>query len=1037
MRTRRLALVAIFLTVACGAEAQSHQFPAVDTNNIFTRNEPHPGTETKSLYISGPIPWFDVRTFGARPLPATDRDQITTATCKGTSIRVEGAKDFIAGDGIVVSRCGKRTSQRTPAAPTVTSLGPTGSSTISYECVAADSLEGLTRAGPPGSTTTAPTVFGNLPVGISSISRSGNVVTVNFTSPINAKASLNQHIVVWNVEGAATSFNGLFLIASSPSPTRITYNQIGPNESGTVSRIVPYSVGKLINAFRITSITRTGNVVTITTDVPHNIPVGTAAWPTLVEIYGVYPTDLDGWYPVGGVAASTITLYTGLYVDGIETGVPYVGNGAANGQPEWNTMGVVAWESNLVNCGTPRGSTSFYYLYANYIGSGPYDIIGSTTPGVGTYQDWGPFLNKKTAYPYTAPPAADVPRTAPSTDQNQEYVGTVTGILGTDFTVSPPATTGDRSERVFHDNSVAVGNAINSGCNVANGSVYLSGPNWTNLNSNQYQYYIFNAPFAIPSAGQNCSQGVTILVGDNLWTNDTVNKNAPLNLKGQGTSQWLGNANPLLNDTDQSSYGLYITGLGFYTQHDGQFGVVSNARYANYTGVSFDSPGNTAIGFWSNSTDRSSFTNYFCGDYWGGFPGYDGLYQGSSNAVWNPDGFSIVGAPIPNMLWSDATQMVMECSNNSQGKGIEIYSSQFGGLSNTFKISNIITDQAPLTPVAWTYGNVGMTGIDIHDAIPDSVSMSVFSQIGAGTETLTISNVTGAGINAITGAPLRGIFSTQDNLETSTPLGQNVNSVREDVYGTIYAGPYGTTNATNTDVFQQKPLIFPEEINFPMAWNFYVPNVRATATGSGSWPAGTHYACVLPVGWNGGDAGDATMPNNGCGIAVTTSKSQAIQISWSSTAGAMGYDIYIDGRQQNRSMIPVGTTTENYRGNGLGASQPSRPGSGFPLLDKNGLTTPIVRTEYTMTIGPQTISGCSLSSPLGGSSAGSFISGTSGMCMFTVTPGLTALKGWACDAHDLTTPAHAINQTEYTTTTASFKGTAASGDVIIWKCAAF
>jgi hypothetical protein len=84
------------------------------------------------------------------------------------------------------------------------------------------------------------------------------------------------------------------------------------------------------------------------------------------------------------------------------------------------------------------------------------------------------------------------------------------------------------------------------------------------------------------------------------------------------------------------------------------------------------------------------------------------------------------------------------------------------------------------------------------------------------------------------------------------------------------------------------------------------------------------------------------------------------------------------------------------------------------------------------------LSGCSLTNELGGQTAGSFKSGTTGTCTVTVTPGVrTAPNGYSCWARDLTTPADAFGQTAYTTTTATLSGTTSSGDLITWGCVAF
>jgi hypothetical protein len=74
---------------------------------------------------------------------------------------------------------------------------------------------------------------------ITSISRSGNLVTANFATMSPAFVATSgsggpNTIVVVNVTGGSTSFDGTFAL-STASPTSATWTQTGANESGTVS----------------------------------------------------------------------------------------------------------------------------------------------------------------------------------------------------------------------------------------------------------------------------------------------------------------------------------------------------------------------------------------------------------------------------------------------------------------------------------------------------------------------------------------------------------------------------------------------------------------------------------------------------------------------------------------------------------------------------------------------------------------------------------------------------------------------------------
>lgn len=83
---------------------------------------------------------------------------------------------------------------------------------------------------------------------------------------------------------------------------------------------------------------------------------------------------------------------------------------------------------------------------------------------------------------------------------------------------------------------------------------------------------------------------------------------------------------------------------------------------------------------------------------------------------------------------------------------------------------------------------------------------------------------------------------------------------------------------------------------------------------------------------------------------------------------------------------------------------------------------------------------CTATTLLGGGSAGSVASGTTGVCAFTVLMGdsATAPNGWVCRTNDLTTPADTVTQVlPVSTTSASFSGTTASADVIQFSCTGY
>lgn len=88
-------------------------------------------------------------------------------------------------------------------------------------------------------------------------------------------------------------------------------------------------------------------------------------------------------------------------------------------------------------------------------------------------------------------------------------------------------------------------------------------------------------------------------------------------------------------------------------------------------------------------------------------------------------------------------------------------------------------------------------------------------------------------------------------------------------------------------------------------------------------------------------------------------------------------------------------------------------------------------TKFTMT-------GCSASATTGGSTAGTFTSGTTGTCAPVITLP-SAPTGWTCRFTDRTTAvdANSVTETTSTATTNTASGTTVTGDVISFSCAPY
>lgn len=79
---------------------------------------------------------------------------------------------------------------------------------------------------------------------------------------------------------------------------------------------------------------------------------------------------------------------------------------------------------------------------------------------------------------------------------------------------------------------------------------------------------------------------------------------------------------------------------------------------------------------------------------------------------------------------------------------------------------------------------------------------------------------------------------------------------------------------------------------------------------------------------------------------------------------------------------------------------------------------------------------CTTASQTGGATAGTFAATCTAQTVI-ITFAFTAPTGWSCNAHDLSTPADALNQTASSTTTATLTGTTVASDTISFNCMAY
>lgn len=142
-----------------------------------------------------------------------------------------------------------------------------------------------------------------------------------------------------------------------------------------------------------------------------------------------------------------------------------------------------------------------------------------------------------------------------------------------------------------------------------------------------------------------------------------------------------------------------------------------------------------------------------------------------------------------------------------------------------------------------------------------------------------------------------------------------------------------------------------------------------------------------------------------------------------------GGHLYDDGAATQKYGLSVNTGAAVTNGQIASVNMATNTTSVFDML---GTFTGIL-TGNTGLPAP-TITGCSATGAVGNGDIGTYASGTTGTCTVVVTPygtaNILAPNGYVGNANDLTTSADTQDQSASTTTTATFKGTTVSGDIV-------
>jgi hypothetical protein len=747
-----------------------------------------------SIDITGPIPWVDTTNFGVRPLAYPANTITVTTSASSPTVTTTGVSDFHVNDGIAIPGAGNATAQSTPAAPTVTVIGIAGGAgTINYQCVGVDKQWGLTAASPSGTTTSAPLVFGAVAVGISTISRTTNVVTVT-TSSTMPFSSGTLHAVIANVTGGTTQFSGPAQLVTVTSGTTLTFAQTGANESGTVTAS-SYVLFK--NSFQLTSVQSTAgsNQIVLTTDVNHNIQFNNSGTrPVKIFLDGINfagatpPGYANGLFGVAGVTANTITVTT-QYTSPVTA--------TATASLSLATSGVAQMSATVypvidVTCPALSGTTKYYAIYANY-GSG-FAPIGFTIWGTNFFEDYGPAFTKAGFVP---PPAMNLPATPPGAAQRQIFSGQIApnGISGSTLTLTSNVPAAVAGVTAYHDNGVPFQNAIASSCQSSGGvglniegfaSVYLPRPSL----GGSY-WYIFNAPTDLSAT---CNR-ISVIDGGRVYLDGTLSADnagflnwiTPHDLAGldnfaAGAVSGLqvlayGHASPEM--VTPPSGGARVAGMQFNTVSNGEVGLLNQAQNTWLWDNSFLTSGNPGItsiplvyvnNFFENhitNTTTSGSVNFMFPIVQAGAPPLGEV------AFWPIPTIELLGPQIP--------YFIMDGLNYFNDRGIQI--DMINGNSGSpaqMSISDVGTYQSPLNPLVTIYGDGagGILRLDLKRTVTDSVLQPnvscISSDSGKCIGIYTTDTIGGASTSTptYTGAPSLSVF---EYLNTGGAPAQNTN----------------------------------------------------------------------------------------------------------------------------------------------------------------------------------------------------------------------------------------------------------------------
>jgi hypothetical protein len=774
------------------------------------------------------------------------------------------------------------------------------------------------------SSTTATTIYGHRTVVLDSVQnfQNGRYITI-------FNAGLPCHLSTPSAPTVTPSVNsgGLNTSAGNAGKSFYAYKIVAADKFGcytAASASGSISKGTALGrqSVSISTLSRTNNVVTVTTSSNHNLV------PKQL-IYINYFSTTDGTFEGFWLVATTPTTTTFTFLSSMDTRTG--GSISATGGT------LYAYNANHITWTAVPGAWK-YYIYGRT--GETFTLLGQTLNNF--YSDFGSPMNDNQTFPVY------IPTSAPASGANDHLTTRIVSGAGTtSLTLATNASASLNGVTVKSDDCPA----LKAAASVGNGAPVQ-----------------INSALIINSFCQlnTVSFGYQINLNGPIITNDTLEFDGSVTINGisappppafawSGAARISGAAYPLIVTTGGANLFRNVTVgvnaqngyLGLYRPPNG--GANDSFDYVYFVGgegQSNDYTGMLAVfetGGFSFRFNKCLFETSPAGGESESFIGYSPLP--SVAFLTRPDG-TLTGNWTVEHSWF-----------LYRGAFLQDYTGATGGVSYGY-VKDIQTQNQTVPVFEYTNqgGHFGASNLEIEGITPADFPTAMVANLVDGYSFTGLSVLgttsTQGGHNVFTGNPFSGVSASSGAVVTG--INSNIQ----------YNG--GTTTALdgvfNTTVSSANPIAeatFNELMMLGSSYSFFTGTPVAVAPScavgaGGALRIGTYSFKVAPVFWNGG-VGTFSPASSAC---LTSSGKQTITINWNPVIGARFYYLAVNGTgplpPNNNCGVPSvympGTAT-SYTWNGIsslgscGGSLPSGVGGGPTMFNSTGLYAPQMLLE--------------------------------------------------------------------------------------------